>query len=115
MSSDPDKPDSFHLNPFILHDSASLYPYKVKSGDTLENIAERVGCDWKELAIINWGTDDPAEINWYLENYFVCEKKIGENYVFSDEDDPGILMLPRELDPAGLKIRRSARASRWQK
>ncbi len=107
--------ERLRINPWILHGSKLFHPYRVHSGDTLKNIADRVGCTWQDLAIINWGTDDPNEINWHLEHYFVCQSKVGANYVFTDEDEPGILLLPRQFDPPVPKWRRVIRASRWQR
>ena len=71
--------------------------YKVKTGDSIKSIAESVGMTWQELARLNWGTDVPDEINWYLKNFFVCTKKTadGNNYMFTSHDEPGILVLPK--------------------
>jgi len=103
------------FNPLIFHDSTELFPYKVQDGDSLKSIAESIGCTWQELAMLNWGTDEPKEINWYLGNYFVCTKKIGANYVFTSQDTPGILLLPRAVNPADVKLRRTLRASRYRR
>lgn len=110
---DDELKETDRINPIVLQFSTMLFPYKVQDGDSLKNIGKRIGCSWQELAILNWGTDDPDEINWYLGNYFVCTKKSGSNYLFTSKDEPGILMLPRPMDPADLKLRRTIMASRW--
>lgn len=70
--------------------------HKVKTGETLDGLAKKVGLSWKELAKFNWGTDVPGEINQALRTEVGCTKKTkdGKNYVFDDEDDPGIVLLP---------------------
>lgn len=89
--------------------------YKVRSGDSIKSVAEAHGMTWQELAIFNWDTDDPDQINWYLENYFICRKKKGANYVFTDEDEPGLLYLPHGVERAGQRVRRGVYyVSRWK-
>lgn len=90
-----------------------LYSYKVKTGDSLESIAAAIGINWQQLALLNWDTDDPDRINWYLGTYFVCKTKAGVNYVFTSTDEPGILMLPQPLDVVTGQRVRAARASRF--
>ncbi len=101
------------VNPRMLAGVRMLHPYKVRDGDTLANIAERLGCRWQDLARLNWGTEEPEEINWYLEHYFVCTRRFGANYVFSSTDEPGLLLLPARLDPSAHRRRRRFRATPW--
>ncbi len=79
--------------------------YKVKDGDSIKSIAESIGMTWQELARLNWGTDDPNEVHWYLKHFFVCTAKAadGYNFKFTSKDEPGILILPRPqvLEPVG--------------
>jgi hypothetical protein len=108
-----DEAESSSINPRVYLGTAHLVRYKVRTGDRLETLAAACGCTWQELAKLNWGTDVPDAINWYLENYFVCKQKIGENYVFSDEDEPGILLLPYWFTEAGRVSSRIVRATRF--
>jgi spore germination protein YaaH len=95
----------------VFHDTWHLanlgifIKYRVKDGDSIKSIAQSVGLTWQELARFNWGTDVPNEINWYLKNYFVCTHKTadGNNYLFTSQDEPGIIVLPKPqlLAPAG--------------
>jgi hypothetical protein len=59
---------------------------------------------WQELARFNWGTDDPREVNHHLRDDVGCWMKTadGANYVFSDFDDPGVVVLPRAWTVANL-------------
>jgi LysM domain-containing protein len=95
------------LDPEMLRDADHCVPYKVRNGDSLKSIAEALDCTWQELAILNWGTDDPQRINWYLRTTFVCKNNEGGNYVFSNDDDPGILLLPRPYDRQRRRIRKA--------
>jgi len=74
--------------------------YKVKKGDSLESLADKAGITWQELARFNWGTDVPEKINEYLRNKVGCFKKTEDqnNYIFSNEDDPGIIYIPEDFD-----------------
>jgi len=78
--------------------------HKVKSGETLEGIAEKNGLTWQQLALFNYGTDVPVEVNRCLHEYTGCTKQTadGKNYVFSDGDVPGILYVPKPVKPLAL-------------
>ncbi|APR80222.1 Hypothetical protein A7982_05569 [Minicystis rosea] len=76
----------------------TLTRYKVKTGDSLDSLAKKVGITGKDLAKFNWGTDDPKEINKHLRWDVGCTKKSGSNYVFDDSDKPGLIYLPEPLD-----------------
>jgi len=64
------------------------YPYFVVTGDNWENIAVRDGRTYVwDLIRDNFQTDDPEEVNWYLQNYVGCTvTKDGKNYSFSNTD-----------------------------
>jgi hypothetical protein len=94
------------IDPDILHDRSTLIPYKVRTGDSLDSIAKQLNCSWQSLALLNWGTDKPKEINWYLRHFVGCKKKSGENYLFSDSADPGIIWLPRPMTKLTTRVRR---------
>ena len=76
---------------------AFLRPHRVRATDTLASLAASVGLSWQELARFNWGTDDPSGVNQHLRDDVGCWKKTadGASHVFSDFDDPGVLVLPR--------------------
>ncbi len=95
------------LNPDILLSRSGMVPYKVQDGDSIKSIADALGMTWQELARLNWGTDVPEEINWYLVHYVGCTKKAGEhNYAFTSKDNPGILWLPYPLPTERTRVRR---------
>ena len=58
------------------------------------SLAWAVGRDnpW-DLIIYNFETEDPREVNWYLQDYVGCKKLNGSNYVF-DGAKPGIVYIP---------------------
>ena len=114
LSMDVEEQTTKYLDPAMFHDGDELYHYKVRSGDTLESIAEAHGLDWEEIAILNWGTTDREEIEYYLENYFVCGNKQDGKCVFADEDDPGILLLPCDVEPGSMVAKQTIRASRFR-
>lgn len=73
--------------------------HRVRTGDTLASLAEKVGITWQELAKLNWDTDDPKEINRRLRWDVGCTHRTadGANYRFDDTDDPGLVLLPLPL------------------
>lgn len=73
--------------------------HRVRTGDTLASLAEKVGLTWQELAKLNWDTDDPKEINRRLRWDVGCTHRTadGNNYRFDDADDPGLVLLPLPL------------------
>jgi len=104
------------IDPSLLHDRSGMVPYRVKDGDSIKSLADNLGMRWQDLAILNWGTCDPDEINWYLEHYVGCRKKTasGLNFVFTGTDVPGIMWLPRPLEFEQARVRRaSARVCRY--
>lgn len=75
--------------------------HKVKTGESIASLAQENGLKWQDLAKFNWGTDNPNLINIQLKDKVGCRKKTadGHNYVFSDEDDPGIIYIPENAPP----------------
>lgn len=110
---DKDEDVTERIFPGLFHVSPSLVKYKVQSGDELKTVAESCGCTWQQLAQLNWATEDPDEINWYLGNEFVCKNKLGSNYVFSDDDEPGILLVPVSFEISDMDKTRIVRATRF--
>jgi len=99
-----ESPPEFRIDPEILHDGSLLVRYKVRTGDSLQSLAGRFGWTWQQLARLNWGTDNPTEINWCLHHYVGCRKNAAGHYVFSDEDDPGVVWLPFPLPTVQRRI-----------
>ncbi len=48
------------------------HTHKVCDNETLETIASKYKVPIRELVRHNFGTSDPAEINWYLREYVGC-------------------------------------------
>ena len=58
------------------------------------SLAKQVGRDnpW-DIIIFNFATENPREVNYYLEKYVGCRRLVGNNYSFFHAD-PGIVYLP---------------------
>jgi len=71
--------------------------YRVKTGDTPDSIAQDTGVSWNDIARFNFGTTDDAQLQPLLRDRVGCTRMSadGKRYVFHDEDDPGILLVPR--------------------
>lgn len=83
---------------------AHVEEHKVRTGETLASIAASAGMSWQDLALFNWGTALPDEINRHLADDVGCTRKTpdGFNYVFTSEDEPGIVSIPRPWAATGL-------------
>jgi hypothetical protein len=71
-------------------------PYRVKTSDDLESIARMHGIQYRDLVVYNFGTTDPAEINWYLRRNVgcTCPTHDRKNWMFTSDAQPGIIYLP---------------------
>jgi hypothetical protein len=70
--------------------------YKVKRGDTLDQIAAKNDVARGTLAYFNWGVYEPAQVEEKLRDEVGCTQKDGNGrYVLTDEDDPGIIYVPK--------------------
>ena len=71
--------------------------YHVKTGDTPDSIAAVTGVAWDTIAQFNFETTDPDELEHYYRDRVGCTNQTpdGEKYVFDDDDDPGIVLIPR--------------------
>ena len=69
---------------------------RTKAGDTLESIAFDYGLRPIDLVLMNWHTDKPEEINWYLQNYLGWSKPGKFFYEFSAVSDKnkGWILVP---------------------
>ncbi|TWT43971.1 hypothetical protein RAS1_03750 [Phycisphaerae bacterium RAS1] len=83
---------------------AAIEAHKVASGETLASLAQGAGMTWQQLALFNFGTQIPHEINEYLRDQVGCTKMTadGANYRFDDSDDPGIIFIPTVWQETGL-------------
>ncbi len=81
-----------------------IEPYKVKTDDTLAGIAEAHDLTPKQLMEFNWETTDPDEINEKLYETVGCRQTTadGKNLMFSDDDKPGIIYIPKSKIIEGL-------------
>ncbi|QDE69012.1 hypothetical protein BHS09_19635 [Myxococcus xanthus] len=75
---------------------ARVTQHRVIDGETLESVAEMYGLTVEELTRFNWDTTDAADIERHLILDVGCTRKGSRGqYVFTREDDPGILYVPR--------------------
>jgi len=82
-----------------------LRAYQVRDGDNWWTLQKLFGLrDPWSLIRYNFRTDDPAEVNWYLQEYVGCVLKTadGKNYRFSTAAKPGLLYLPRHNFKRGI-------------
>ena len=90
---DDDSDTSPIENAFVVDAEA----YHVKTGDTPESIAAKSGVDWNTIAQFNYETTDPDELETFYRDRLGCTNQTpdGKKYVFDDDDDPGIILIPR--------------------
>lgn len=83
---------------------AEIEEHKVRTGESIASLAAAAGMSWQALAVFNWGTAVPDQINKHLRSDVGCTKKAadGVNYRFDDSDDPGIIYIPRQWSLDGL-------------
>lgn len=83
---------------------ARVEVHKVRTGESIKSLAESNGLTWQQLALFNWYTEIPDEINVKLRDEVGCTKKApdGVNYRFDDADDPGIVYIPTLWNAKGL-------------
>lgn len=83
---------------------AEIEEHKVKTGETIDSLAQQNNLTWQQLAMFNWDTNVPKEINEHLRDKVGCTHKTadGNNYMFNDADDPGIIFIPKKWEQKGL-------------
>ena len=94
-----------------FHSRDPATPYTPQEGDTLEKIARRETPSGNpataaEIALFNWGTDDPEVVNEILRDELGCYKR-GEDNRFqtsSDCEPRSELLLPQRFEEAELPI-----------
>ncbi len=73
-----------------------IKPHQVRDNETLETVARQYGVPVRQLILHNFGTEDPAEINWYLREYVGCTLPTHDrkNWRFSSAANPGLIYIP---------------------
>jgi hypothetical protein len=74
-------------------------PHKVSDNETFESVARKYGVPEKQLIQHNFGTMDPAELNWYLREYVGCTLPTHDrkNWRFSNSARPGLIYIPQKV------------------
>jgi hypothetical protein len=57
-----------------------------QEGETLGSIADKFGVRPIDLALYNWHTAEPLEINWYLNHFVGCTQPKGGSYSFTGQE-----------------------------
>jgi hypothetical protein len=79
--------------------------HRVADGETLDSVARRYELTADALAEFNWGTKDAEEVQQRLELSVGCTRKDDAGkFVFSSDDDPGLLYVPRPVALTGLPV-----------
>lgn len=78
-------------------------PYRPKDKPKQEDwgtVARKFGVSVRELIFFNFLTNDPDEVNWYLNHHTGCKKisPSGNNWMFSNDANPGIIYIPPAED-----------------
>ncbi len=80
--------------------------HKVHTGESLVSLADANDITWQQLCEFNWGTRIPEQINDHLAEDVGCTRTDGAgNYLFSDDDGPGIILIPQRFRRDGLSAR----------
>ena len=92
----PKTNNAIEIKPFIEH--------RVKTGESLSSLAETHGCSWQQIAMYNFGTAAPDEVNRFLYDIVGCTKRTKDrkNYIFTDADVPGIIYILKTPTPLSL-------------
>ncbi|AKJ03064.1 hypothetical protein ATI61_113251 [Archangium gephyra] len=84
---------------------ARVVEHRVSNGETLEGLAERYALTVDDLARFNWDTTDPDEIQRHLYLDVGCTAKDEDGrFLFTRDDEPGVLYIPRPLELGGLDV-----------
>ena len=83
---------------------------KAVKGETLGSIAEEYHIRWIDLALYNWHTAKPGEINWYMNHRLGCTQNNGKVYSFTGTEklpdrhhSPGGFLLVPDVSPDARK------------
>jgi LysM repeat protein len=77
-----------------------LETHRVKTGETLQSIADKAGLSEEELVFFNFGTTKKEEVNTCLVLMVGCTPmdEEGQEYIFDDSNEPGILYIPHKWE-----------------
>lgn len=79
--------------------------HRVIDGETLDTVAEMYGLTADAVTEFNWGTTDAKKVQQRLEISVGCTlKDEAGRFVFSRDDHPGILSIPRPVALTGLAV-----------
>jgi hypothetical protein len=83
---------------------AVVIRHRVRTGETLDGLANAHDLTWQDLARFNFGTEDPKRVNQLLRSQVGCRHKTADwkNYVFDDSDSPGVVYIPKALRLGGM-------------
>lgn len=83
---------------------AELTQHRVRTGDTLESIAQAYGTNAKQLALFNWGASDDQSVQEALQDYVGCSKRSpdGRRLQLDDADRPGVVYIAEPWQRAAL-------------
>ena len=76
-------------------------PHRVSDNESFDTLALKYGVTAKDITLHNFGTSDPAELNWYLREYVGCRVATADkhNWRFSSTAAPGIIYIPERAAP----------------
>lgn len=104
----PSKPGSKGKDSASKRVLARIADHQVRDGETLESVAEMYGLTVDALAKFNWGTTDAERIQHHLLLEVGCTHKDRQGrYVFSSEDVPGVLRVPRPVAVPRMAVEQS--------
>jgi hypothetical protein len=85
-------------------EASTFIEHRVKTGESLQSIAESYGLTWQALALFNFGTDEPREVNHCLHAYTGCRQRTKDrkNFIFTSSDVPGVIYVPKPKLEFGL-------------
>ncbi len=82
---------------------ANVTEHRVKTGETLSQIAKQHRLSVGELAYFNWGVYADQQIQERLRDDLGCSRRSKDGrFVFDDADDPGIIYIPGDWSVSGL-------------
>jgi hypothetical protein len=82
--------------------------HRVIDGETLDSVAEMFGLTADDITRFNWGTTDAAKVQQRLAVSVGCTKKDADGkLLFTRDDHPGILYVPRPVALTGLAVDQS--------
>jgi len=103
------------------------YDYCKKGMESLRSIAKKLAgkktgdpkhprylkaLSWRSIAQLNFGTDNPDEINYYLEHFNGCGTRVTsdrKNYVLDAKDDRPWLWIPTQK-PTPIKVKTKSKS-----